>query len=121
MMKVRVYFNLHRKLFSVMDCATRRVIGHRRTVNLSGARFVVSEPGRQRVIREKRKNVHAFVEGTLVEAVPPTRTWRRVSYNPYFAGHFYCPDTPERVRVGASDAVSMYAAANGKPSMYAAV
>lgn len=121
MMKVRVYFNLHRKLFSVMDCATRRVVSHRRTVSLSDARFIVSEPGRQRVIREKRKNVHAFVEGTLADTLPRKRNWMKVSYNPYFAGHFYCPDTPDRVRVGASDAVSMYAAANGKPSMYATI
>jgi hypothetical protein len=41
-----------------------RVIAHRQQVLINDATFKVSEAGRQRVIRERRKNVHAGVSGT---------------------------------------------------------
>lgn len=66
-MKVFVYFNLHRKLFSIKALEgdmKGRVIAHRQAVLLNDATFKVSEAGRQRVIRDQRKNVHAGVSGT---------------------------------------------------------
>jgi hypothetical protein len=66
-MKVFVYFNLHRKLFSIKALEgpmKGRVIAHRQSVLISDATFKVSEAGRQRVIREQRKNVHAGVSGS---------------------------------------------------------
>ena len=53
-MKVDVYFNLHKKLLSVRHKG--RVIHHSNYVKIINPTFVVSEAGRQRVIREKRKN-----------------------------------------------------------------
>lgn len=67
-MRVFVYFNLHKKVWSVKALDGRnkgRVIAHADKVLLRDATFKVSEAGRQRVIREKRKNVHAGVVGTL--------------------------------------------------------
>lgn len=66
-MNVFVYFNLRKKLFSIKALEgdmKGRVIAHRHTVLLNDATFKVSEAGRQRVIRERRKNVHAGVSGT---------------------------------------------------------
>lgn len=99
-MNVDCYFNLHKKVWSIRDRKTRRVIGHAKTVGLRDVTFRVSEPGRQRVLRDKRKNVHAFASGELVsfdgtELVSdlgrPVRLedLEAVSYNPYKAGHFY--------------------------------
>jgi hypothetical protein len=65
-MQVRVYFNLHRKLWSVQDAKTRRVVGHARTLTLHDVTFKVSQAGRERVLMEGRKNVHAFACGTLM-------------------------------------------------------
>lgn len=68
-MRVSVYFNLHRKLFSVRaeeGPAKGLVVAHCTAVNLYGVQFVVNQAGRARVIREGRKNVHAFVRGELV-------------------------------------------------------
>ena len=63
-MKKRVYFNLHKHVFSVKDKKTQRVAkDHRENVILDNVTFVVSEAGRQRVLQEKRKNVHAYVDG----------------------------------------------------------
>lgn len=69
-MKVFVYFNLHKKLFSIkaLEGSNKgRVIAHSSSVSLKDASCKVSEAGRQRVIKEKRKNVHAGVVGTLLE------------------------------------------------------
>lgn len=65
-MKVFVYFNLHRKCFSIKALEgdnKGRVVAHADKVYLSDAKFKVSQAGRERVIREKRKNVHAGVVG----------------------------------------------------------
>jgi len=63
-----VYFNLHRKTYSLKALEgphKGRVIGHADTLELCDCTFKVSEAGRQRVIRDKRKNVHAGVVGTV--------------------------------------------------------
>lgn len=60
-----------------------RVIQHATTLSLANCVFTVSEAGRQRVIREKRKNVHAGVQGTLIDAVNPGECERKITYDPY--------------------------------------
>lgn len=86
-MRVKVYFNLHRHLFSVVALEgprKGRVIQHAETIALDDATFKVSEAGRQRVLREKRKNVHAFVVGTLSPIQDSYPGWVNVvTYNPY--------------------------------------
>lgn len=79
---VRVYRNLHKGCWSVRDCGTGLVIMHCDVVHLMHARGVVSEAGRQRVIMERRKNVHAFLEGMLCK-LDDVRDRRKVTYNPY--------------------------------------
>jgi len=41
-------------------------------VRLSGVEFRVREAGRQRALRENRKNIHAFAVGRLVDFVHPS-------------------------------------------------
>ena len=79
--KVQVYFNLHKKCFSVKDKKTRLVIAHVNSICLENVVFKVSEKGRQRVLSEKRKNVHAVVEGDItgVEGLGEIS----ITYNPY--------------------------------------
>lgn len=89
-MRVFVYFNLHRKVWSLraLEGARRgRVIAHAKTVHLADCTFRVSEAGRQRVLREQRKNVHAGVVGRWVQRAS-TRCMRQVGYNPYKAATF---------------------------------
>jgi hypothetical protein len=65
-MKVFVYFNLHKKCFSVkaLEGVNKgKVVQHTDNIVLLLPKFKVSEAGRQRVLREKRKNVHAGVVG----------------------------------------------------------
>lgn len=63
---VEVYRNLHNGKMSVRDCKTHRVIAHVDNITLAGVGFRVSKAGRERVLREGRKNVHAFVSGKVV-------------------------------------------------------
>jgi hypothetical protein len=61
--KVFVYGNLHKNCYSVKDWKTKLVIAHVDEILLIDAEFKVSESGRQRVLKEKCKNVHAGVMG----------------------------------------------------------
>ena len=79
--RVQIYWNSHKRLWSVRQ--NRRVVLHAENLLLSDCRFVVNERGRQRVLREKRKNVHAYVEGTLAAFGLGLHTAIRVTYNPY--------------------------------------
>lgn len=105
-MKVFVYFNLHRKCWSVKAMEGPKkglVIKHTDSIKLVDCKFKVSEAGRQRVIREQRKNVHAGVVGTMVEHAIPCSL--PVSYNPYRFAHFFNKNTLDPVL--SSPAVTM--------------
>lgn len=60
-MIVDCYFNVRRRLFSLRHKG--KVIAHDDFVVLRRAKFIVSEPGRQRVLASGHKNVHAYVRG----------------------------------------------------------
>ena len=101
--QVKVYRNLTNKCLSVMESGL--VIGHAQTIKLTDVSFKVSQSGRDRCVKEKRKNVHAFVVGKLESAiaeVQPEITGTKVSYNPYKAGHFYNAETGEAIHNAAS-------------------
>ncbi|MFE8701153.1 hypothetical protein ACFYKX_11160 [Cytobacillus sp. FJAT-54145] len=95
---VEVYRNLHTGNYSIRDAKTGHVLGHAETVQLSACSFVVSVSGRERVRKEKRKAVHAFVRGfyessnTLLPAhiIP-------VTYNPYYTDTFQVLETGEPI------------------------
>src|SRR4030095_7455541 len=89
-MRVFVYWNLHKKIWSVKDLSSGRVVAQARTVNLTNCELRVSQAGRQRVLREQRKNVHAGIVGYVGQesAGWTIGTWARVSYNPYKAATF---------------------------------
>ena len=63
--KVMVYYNLHKHTFSITYKS--KVIMHADYVKLDDVEFRVRKGGNERVKREKQKNVHAFVIGTLMD------------------------------------------------------
>lgn len=67
-MRVRVYRNLNNGKLSILHKKRGRVIGYADSVRLLKATYVVLPAGKQRAIRTGQRNVHAFVEGTLVAA-----------------------------------------------------
>ena len=58
------------------------VIGHAMSLCLRDAEMIVGSAGRERVRKEKQKNVHAFISGRLT-SFPHDFCTRRISYNPY--------------------------------------
>ena len=115
-MKVSVYRNLHNGLISIKSASSGLVLGHAKSVDISGADFIVNEAGRQRVLRDKQKNVHAYVKGLLLNTIGfmpyKGRSLQRctalgaldtihkvtvVSYNPYKAPHFVIKGTTDKV------------------------
>jgi hypothetical protein len=117
-MRCFVYFNLHKKCFSIkaLEGAMKgRVVAHRDTIILTECKFKVSETGRQRVLREKRKNVHAGVTGVWNEFSKHDETnfefvsnvGRQVTYNPYKYASFVIKATEKPI--GLADVVAMKA------------
>ena len=87
--RIRAYYNLHRKCFSVQDYQTGLVTEHTDKLFVTNAMFVVRESGNKKVKREGRKNVHAFVNGIRQSKwVEPTMDFQEVAYNPYTMNFF---------------------------------
>lgn len=97
--KVQIYFNLHKKLFSIMDLASGLIIAHGSGFILNNVTFVVSEAGRNKVLDTGHKNVHAFAVGTFCAETsdPPSAHSVEVTYNPFKAHYFYVKETFEPV------------------------
>lgn len=67
-MRVAVYFNLHRKCYSVRaeeGPQKGRVIAHASGVGLHFCTMSVGEAGNRKVRETGKKNVHAFIRGEL--------------------------------------------------------
>lgn len=98
---VEVYKNLSRDCYSVRQGGIVRF--HTHAICLKDVEYKVSEAGRQRVLREKRKNVHAVVKGTIVhsrelwfEKLPFPADF--VTYNPYKNDSFFVVGDGEKIK-----------------------
>lgn len=101
---VQVYRNLQRKMWSVKQGVVRF---HTELTYLVKCEFIVNERGRQRVLAEKRKNVHGFVKGKL-----HTRKLNRIAkafesgdinlIDRFFESVYYDPYTCEQFMSGNS-------------------
>lgn len=63
-MRVKVYYNLHKNIFPIQYKGV--VLGYARNLKLKNVEFKVNQKGREKVIREQKKNIHAYVIGDLV-------------------------------------------------------
>ena len=100
--RVKVYYNLHKHTFSVQKNGL--VVLHADYIKLEDVEFKVRQGGREKVRQEKSKNVHAFVNGTLVDFckypcddMPEEPVGDIVTYNPYKYDTFVYRDTEEPV------------------------
>ena len=108
-MRVEVYWNLHKLCWSVraLDGPDKgRVIQHTQALRLKDCTMAVQPAGNARVRRENKKNVHAFIRGTLDKRTPLPAFADSVcvTYNPYLHDSFmqYLPDTHSETCVAAS-------------------
>lgn len=101
-MRVQVYWNLHKKCWSVValeGARQGRVVVHTDKVLLKNVVFAVQPAGNARVRREGKKNVHAFVRGEWQSSkdFSPTYPVRSIMYNPYKFETFVFSDNHEPV------------------------
>jgi hypothetical protein len=83
------------------------IVGHTGLILLQECQFNVSQKGRERVLREQRKNVHARIKGFIAESGMGVEAEdkdlilpAKISYNPYTDESFICKnltDKPFRV------------------------
>lgn len=103
--QVMIYKNLHNGLFSVKQGGL--VVAHIDSVLLANVSFKVSESGRNRVIKEQKKNVHAFIVGYIlnVNSTPLSLLKRSISYNPYKYNYFYFKDDNSKALLNSNNLV----------------
>lgn len=91
--KYYIYRNLHTGGFSIKHKG--KVIHRDNFFLASEIEFKVNASGRARVLKEGRKNVHAyavadsfsFAANNDIDRIDKNNT---ITYNPYLAGHFIC-------------------------------
>ena len=115
--RVEVYYNLHKHCLSYRPSGGR--VAHARTILLNDVSLDVQPRGRERVLFEKKKNVHAFVrgvpafirrstdddDGDLTVANMERQGYRKITYNPYKYKSFVFADTLAPVKHATQVAV----------------
>lgn len=93
-MQVKVFRNLTKGCYSIQARGPKgfRTVAHADTVELADVTFKVSEAGRQRVLSTGKKQVHAFVCGTLVQWHGELAPGADLGNMPTLAGCWRCPD-----------------------------
>lgn len=85
-LRVFVYRNLRKNLYSVRG-PNGRVLNHVDNLLLKDVKYCVGKKGRERVLKEGQKNVHAGLRGTIVSHVPGCfnldRDLPRITYDPW--------------------------------------
>jgi len=103
-MRVAAYYNLHKNTFSLQSRNKEdygKVIKHTDHVILKNAKFTVRSAGRQKVLNENKKNVHAFIVGHLLsnkEYIIKSGSSKLITYNPYKFNSFVTVSTNEQVK-----------------------
>jgi hypothetical protein len=110
--RIHVYYNLHKRIWSIRSARTGRIIDHQCNVLLQGnVKFHVQQAGNAKVRATGRKNVHAYVAadsytiGSTPDAINrlfdsktsygSIRDTVQVTYNPYTMTSFRTKPTDE--------------------------
>lgn len=90
--RVKVYRNIRKQIFSVLDKKSGRLITHEPSLVLTNVEFKVGKAGQKRVRLEKQKNVHAYVIGDYIGTIDTNEVnisdFMLVFYNPYLTDTF---------------------------------
>lgn len=98
---VKVYFDLHRKTFSIQ--IGQLVHGKADALTLKNASFKVNEKDRMKVVKTGVKNVHAKVHGEIYvgcqmnEEFLKTDGYREAAYNPFKYESFVDKETEQPI------------------------
>ena len=95
-MLVKVYRNLHTGNFSIKCMKSNLIVAHGTDFNLINVQAKVNQSGRERVLREQQKNVHAYLVGEYTEDKTVANNVE-LYYNPYKLSSFINKKTGEDV------------------------
>lgn len=115
---IRVYRNLNRKFgkekgfWSVKQGVVRF---HCTQIFLKNVTFPVNERVRLEVVRDKKKQVHAYVEGFITDRPTYYDGYEAITYNPYENKKFVCCSG----EVKAAEACMLVRLSDGKMRVYA--
>lgn len=114
-----IYRNLHKKGFSVRDRKTGKVITVLENILAIDCDFVVQPKGRAKVLREKKKCVHAFIRCNDYQEVLNKSKFlshlsgsTQVYYNPY-KGDKFCLRTEDGQEVPVESAKAVFLSGSG--------
>tara|TARA_Y100001938_G_scaffold95504_1_gene130792 strand:- start:94 stop:471 length:378 start_codon:yes stop_codon:yes gene_type:complete len=93
--KVFVYKNLHKDCWSVKQDGL--VKAHADKLEMWDCSFRVNQKGREKVLKEKRKNVHAGILGRIDDIGGTIMIGTEVTYNPYKYNSFVDKNTESPV------------------------
>lgn len=94
--RVDVYRNTRGDNFSIRKKG--KVVQHENVVLIENPKFMVSQAGRNRVLKERRKNVHAVVRGSYVGShLLNEDEMREAYYNPYTTEGFIDKETKNKL------------------------
>lgn len=100
----RLYRNLHKGNFSIQEYVKEksgyRVSDRVSECILTNVQFIVYQSGRDKVLRERSKNVHAFVtaeEYNVAFKLSNDCKLREIYYNPYKYNSFVYKDNEEKL------------------------
>lgn len=107
-MKYFCYYNLHKHVFSLKNVKTGLVDKSRytNTVKIENCTLKVSQSGRQKVLKEKRKNVHAGIVGNVLSTDESLLNddlegYTELTYNPYLYDSFVVKETGKPVKTAS--------------------
>ena len=89
--RVYVYFNLHKKVWSVRQ--NGKVVEHTKSIMLKDCKYLVGKAGREKVLREKKKNEKITIQywadivhkiDTGIDHKLKTKIWNLSKINPFF-------------------------------------
>ncbi|WP_088363036.1 hypothetical protein [Bacillus cereus] len=93
--KVKVYFNLHTHLFSMLAMEGKhkgKVVAHGNGIEIENVVFHINKSGQLRVREQQKRNVHAYAVGTF-KGITQTELEGKAYYNPYLTDKFINLDT----------------------------
>lgn len=99
----KIYYNLNKHCFSILahDIKKKgwRLYKHSLSFKANDVKFTVGLKARERTLKEKVRNVHAYAYASNIEFSDYNINNRlnKVSYNPYKHPYFYNLDTNEKV------------------------
>lgn len=111
--KVFVYRNLHNKYYPYSLKQNGFVVARAKSIMLTDCDFVVHEKGRQRVLKTKTKNVHAYVKGFVSKigacGCDPRKNSLhiKIKYDPYKSRYFKTVDFLPEISVFGAMAVCL--------------